>query len=95
MTTNAYCLYNTSQSCDPTKAAADTDCKVMGPNGENGSSFFIPRSINNNHLTFKKVINKKAITSYEILRKLKLTTPGYKKLLLSSHATVVTPIPAG
>ena len=39
---------------------------------ENGSSFYIPRSKNNKDLTFKKVINKKAIKSGEILRKLKV-----------------------
>ena len=49
---------------------------------ENGSSFFIPRSINNNHLAFKKVINNKAITSYEILRKLKLIPIEYKKNII-------------
>ena len=39
---------------------------------ENGSSFYIPKSKNNKDLTFKKVINKKAIKSNEILRRLKI-----------------------
>ena len=39
---------------------------------ENGSSFYIPKSKNNKDLTFKKVTNKKAIKSNEILRRLKI-----------------------
>ena len=38
---------------------------------ENGSCFYIPKSKNYKDLTFKKVINKKAIKSNEILRRLK------------------------
>ena len=62
----------TSKTYTEVKKLYDKNNIKFPLSSENGSSFYIPKSKNNKDLTFKKVINKKAIKSNEILRKLKI-----------------------
>ena len=62
----------TSKTYSEVKKLYDKNNIKFPFSSENGSSFYIPKSKNNKDLTFKKVINKKAIKSNEILRRLKI-----------------------